>query len=88
MNAFGVVCQPWCKDHVLDEDETDGSVTDYRKAEVDVAGVTLTLLVEDDGTHLQVWNGCDYTDVTPDESRAVAAELVRVADLMEASPIT
>jgi len=74
----------WCNSHVEDE---DGRGLCSRESEpVDTFGIDVT--EEEDGLAVDLWHpmrpGQDRRSFTAGEARAIAAELVRAAELVEA----
>jgi len=74
----------WCNSHV---DTEDGPGLCSRETEpAPTFGIDVT--EEEDGLALDLWHpmrpGQDRRSFTPDEARAIAAELVRAAELVEA----
>jgi len=75
----------WCNAHL---DTEDGPGLCSRESEpVDTFGIDIT--EEDHGLGVFVWHpmrpGQDRRSFTADEARAIAAELVRAAELVEAA---
>ena len=79
---FAVTHARWCNDHQLIEDN-DGSVQGFCQSEVYTGHVSVVLLVDEDtgGPRIDVYS--DNTETTPADARALAAELLRVAAIVE-----
>jgi len=73
----------WCNSHVDDE---DGGLCSRESEPVDTFGVDVTK--DDHGLAVDLWHpmrpGQDRRSFTAAEARAIAAELVRAAELVEA----
>ncbi len=79
-----VTHRSWCNSHIDDE---EGPGLCARESEpAPTFGVDVT--AEEDGLALDLWHpmrpGQERRPFTPDEARAIAAELVRAAELVEA----